>query len=705
MECPRCKTTLEQVYTRRGVMVDVCPKGHGVWLDGGELFFFVKKPREVEKLLAGGLIGGDAPPLPCPRCVDAAMDNGRLGVGGPLLDMCGKCRGLWFDRDELRQLNKALGADFDPYREILEDRSGGARKSVMNRQQPVRRPAVTTSRPAPVSTAAALAARAAMSRLPNLAFGSLVVFSSLYALVFVALVAATYSLGVNIHVAAITALAVIFFQYIISPFIMDLTLGWFQSMRWVGVEQLPGPVAAFIRETSAKHGIPVPRIGIIDDGTPNAFTYGHVPSNARIVITRGLLEILDEDEAIAVVAHEMGHAVHWDILFMTLAGAVPVVLYYLYRLLSRAGSGSRKGGGYVLLVALGAYILYYISEYMVLYLSRIREYFADRYSGEQTGSPNALATALVKVAYGLAGSKPEETGGKDGEKQKARRGGLDAVKAFGIFDPTAARGLAIASAGASTPGAVDAENAAGAMQWDLWNPWAMYYEIHSTHPLPARRIHALSRQAEAYQQQPALVFNLKKPESYWDEFFVDLLVMLVPIGGLGLGAAAGLAMGAGLIPGLALIGLAAGYLLNLFFTYRSGFAPMTVAALLKNVKVSGVRPVPVTLKGRIIGRGVPGLVWSEDIVMRDETGYIFLDYRQPLRIIEFLFGLMRAGRFVGEEVVATGWYRRAPVPYVELKSVRLGNHTHTCWVYALKIVMAALMAAAGVALTFGAMVM
>ena len=61
----------------------------------------------------------------------------------------------------------------------------------------------------------------------------------------------------------------------------------------------------------------------------------------------------------------------------------------------------------------------------------------------------------------------------------------------------------------------DPEQIKGAMQWDLWNPWATYYEINSTHPLAAKRMLALSDQAAALGQTPAVVFDRAKPESYW----------------------------------------------------------------------------------------------------------------------------------------------------------------------------------------------
>ncbi len=75
-------------------------------------------------------------------------------------------------------------------------------------------------------------------------------------------------------------------------------------------ENLPEYVDIFIRESCEKHNMQYPRIGFIDDGSPNAFTYGRTKNDARVVITRGILDLLTEDEVKAVVAHELGHANH-----------------------------------------------------------------------------------------------------------------------------------------------------------------------------------------------------------------------------------------------------------------------------------------------------------------------------------------------------------------------------------------------------------
>ena len=463
----------------------------------------------------------------------------------------------------------------------------------------------------------------------------------------------------------------------------------------------------------------VPWFGLIHDGAPNAFTYGHHPGNMRIVITQGILDLLEPEEVEGVVAHEMGHGKNWDMLLMTVVQLVPLMLYFLYRTAMQMG-GRGKDGGYRVAVAVSAYALYIVSEYVVLWFSRCREYYADRFAGNVTGNPAALASALVKIGYGLASragherpdkAEDEEVDKKGKKKKKAEPiFGIDAIGAMGIFDRKGAVAMVASSAslgfdraGSGTATAaiarsVNKENLKSAMQWDLWNPWATFYELNSTHPLIAHRLQYLSDQGAAMGQEPYIVFDRRKPESYWDDFAVDVLVILLPfllfLAGLGLALALGAGAAFGVLPGavnlgpaaglvlcgLPILGLGIGSLIKTMLVYRGDyFAPLSVAGLLHKVKVSNVRPVPARLRGTIIGKGVPGLIWSEDFVMRDATGILFLDYRQPLRIWEWLFGLFRAGDFTGKTIEAVGWFRRSPVPYLELKSITVDGVTRNSY--------------------------
>jgi hypothetical protein len=210
----------------------------------------------------------------------------------------------------------------------------------------------------------------------------------------------------------------------------------------------------------------------------------------------------------------------------------------------------------------------------------------------------------------------------------------------------------------------------------------------------------LGNQAQSMGQEPFIRFSLRKPESYWDEFFVDIMIMILPFVTLAVLAALAFFTQINWLYGVA---FAVGGLFMLFklgFSYPTEIFPeMSVSSLLKKVKVSTVRGIACRLKGKIVGRGVPGLIWSEDFVLQDETGIIFLDYRQPLRIWEFLFGLMRSQDLQDADVQIKGWYRRSPVPYIELKTLRTAGKSRECYVYTIKIITAYLMLIGGVAAT------
>lgn len=452
------------------------------------------------------------------------------------------------------------------------------------------------------------------------------------------------------------ALGILLLQFLLGP----LVLQWIYKIQWTP-ESYPPETMAFIEQTCAAQGLPKPRLGIINDGNPNAFTFGHYPGDARLVVTSGLLEMLDTDEQKAVVAHELGHIKHWDFVVMTVAAAIPLLLYVIYR--ATQTRGSRKGGEYIILVGLVSYIAYILSHYIVLMLSRVREYYADQFSVEATRNPNALSTALVKVAYGLA------AGAKKDDNVR-----MEAGRAFGIFDPKVAQSLALASAGQGT---VSADAMEGAMKWDLWNPWAKFFELSSTHPLPAQRIRALERMSAHFNQVPHYSFRAEQPESYWDEFFVDLFFNYLPAAGFLLGVGAGIygfmdypfaAAGVGVLVWMG------AWWIQRRFSYRPDFdTDRTIRSLIGEVKVSKVRSIPCTLQGTIIGRGVPGLFYSEDLVLQDDTGFITLDYRQPLRIFEFLFGAFKAEKLILHSGRVTGWYRRGPAPRLEMRHLFLDN--------------------------------
>ncbi|KOR32856.1 hypothetical protein TI05_04670 [Achromatium sp. WMS3] len=668
MDCPVCKNEkLHVVLTRQGVEVDACHHCNGVWLDKGEIYYFSKNVSKIHQEITTKYPkahqGKKLSPKNKQPMIEFALESSGISI-----DYCLESNGIWLDGGEIEKLNDAYKGKWG----LKLDRS------VQNFEE-------TT----PVNSG--------LLSLPNLFIRSTSVLVGLYALLTLLLIVTAEATNI-IAPSSVLFLAIVIalIQFAASPFILDFSLRFMFRMKWVEPDQQPAYLRNFIKNICTKHGIKVPYLGIIEDGAPNAFTYGHTPNNARVVISQGLLDLLEPKEVEAVVAHEIGHAKHWDMALMTIAQLVPLLLYYIYRyLISIKIKGKDETATARLLIAIGAYILYIISEYLVLWFSRIREYHADRFAGNETKNPNLLTTALIKIAYGLAGQEKEGSANE-------RKTGFDAVSAMGIFDSGAAQALAITSYSsgqdynADDSSLLNKKMAIEAMKWDLWNPWARYYELSSTHPLTANRIQYLSNQAASMGLTPYIMFNLKKPESYWDEFLVDLLVYLGPNIALILCILGAIFTNSQALFGIAIASFGVLSLLAMRFSYNSELFPrMNIESLLRKVKVSGIRPVPCTLKGTIIGKGVPGLLWSEDFVIKDKTGIMFLDYRQPWRIWEFFFGLLRGESLQNKEVVLQGWYRRSPMPFVELKSFTVDGKTRTSYVYHIK------MATSIIAIVFG----
>ena len=696
MKCPRCSSSfLRTILTQKGIEIDRCPACRGIWLDKGEVYRFAAQPIQLQFEIDQARKQAKPSSLLNPK-TGRPMLQIRLGGRGVGFFECPTTMGMWVDGSEVGKLEAAIGTGVS----FGEDEKVAAEYLAQDKAASLR-PSRSHSVPLPP--------------LPNLGIRSIGVLFFLYTLLSFGLVVFGGGLGLPVAVSLGAGLFFFVFSFLISPFVMDVMLRWTQNLRWVGLEDLPGPISSGLQKICQAERLKIPRLGLIEDGNPNAFSYGHVPNDARLVLTRGILNLLDEEEALAVIAHEVGHAKHWDMLIMTTAQLVPLIFHSIYRALAESHWENSKKKGSTAAVRLAgmavAYLIYFVSLYLVLFLSRAREYFADRFAGEVTGKPGALASALVKIGYGMAGRDLSQ---RPPEEAK-RTANLGAVGALGLFDPKAAQALVIDSArissgGRPMGGAIDREALKQAMRWDRWNPWAKYYELQSTHPLIAHRLQALGQQALALGQEPFIFFDLVRPESYWDEFLMDLFIFWAPmifgLTALGLGSilAGGFAVvsAASGLAGLFLAGLGLGMFAQIKFEYPvDHFPEMSITSALKQVKVSAIRPVPCTLKGKIVGRGIPGLVWSEDFILQDETGILFLDYRQPLAIWEFFFGLRVGAQLQGKNVAVTGWYRRSPVPYLEILTLTDEDKAHRSYGRLAKRIASVLLLVLGLALAFG----
>jgi heat shock protein HtpX len=219
----------------------------------------------------------------------------------------------------------------------------------------------------------------------------------------------------------ILSLVMMFIQYMVGPKIVE----WTMRVKYIKREENPH-LFQMVEDLAAKAKIPVPRIGISQIALPNAFAFGRGARDGRICVTQGILGLLNEEELKAVLGHEMTHLKNHDVLTITLLSVIPMILYRIAWQFLFFGRRRDERGGNTVLIGVVAFLFYFITNLLVLYASRIREYFADRGSVLLGNQPSALASSLYKLAYGSARM----------DKESLKE--VEGLKAFFVNDPSQA---------------------------------------------------------------------------------------------------------------------------------------------------------------------------------------------------------------------------------------------------------------------------
>lgn len=494
---------------------------------------------------------------------------------------------------------------------------------------------------------------------------------------------------IGLLLALAITLAVNGLGFLLAPFLMDWIQAWLYKTRWVTTEELKASSPqslAILQRICQERRISMPRLGIIDDDNPTAFTYGSLPSHARIVVSRGLFHYLDDDEVAAVYSHELGHIVHWDFAVMTLAASLVQVAYLIYVAGETFSSNVDDNSGATGWISAVAFVFYEVGSLLLLYLSRVREYFADQFSATVTGNPNALSRALVKIAYGIVQEQQRLNQQPQAAKQSRSRL-LEGTRALGVVDPRAALSTGTAFGINANP-----EVITQVFLWDLFNPWAWWQELASTHPLTAKRIRALSttaermgRTAEFDMAQVIQAGRRLDQRLLLVRFSQDLLVAnaawVLALLGLFLGLGSGRMT---ISLGWMSLGLSLGLLLQVSYFDPLSKQPEAcdVLSLLSDPYASPVRGRLVSLKGELIGRANAGNRWSADMELRDGTGLISLRYAALVPLVGALItARRRVPKLIGSEVTSVGWFRRGVAPWIDLRHLHVDRHGVTLHSY------------------------
>ncbi len=279
-------------------------------------------------------------------------------------------------------------------------------------------------------------------------------------------------LGVfDIVTIGILVVAINLVQWLIAPYLV----GAIYKVRKISETENP-QLHQIVSDLSRKCGISKPQLMLAQIPVPNAFAYGSPLSGSRVAVTPGLLTTLNTGEVEAVLGHELGHLRHKDVQIMMAVSFLPALFMYVgYSFMfSSMSSGARKSNGNGAIIGIAFMAFSWLLNLFTLWLSRIREYFADRNSASVVDNGAAkLSTALAKIV------SASRNRGKTQNKEQQRS--MSAFKALFISDPDSAADAAKAN----------------------WNAEVMVQEILS------KKITSADKVAEALSTHPNITKRLR----------------------------------------------------------------------------------------------------------------------------------------------------------------------------------------------------
>ena len=216
----------------------------------------------------------------------------------------------------------------------------------------------------------------------------------LLGLLYVALIGALLAAGTGLVLMVVIIGALSLGQLLFSDKLALSAMG----AKEVSPQEAPG-LHAMIERLCIQADLPKPKIAVADTHVPNAFACGRSQKNATVCATTGIMSVLSPSELEGVMAHELTHVKNRDVLVMTIASffasLAAIILQFGFFF---GGGGDDDDNPSILVVLLVSFVVYIVSFFLMLALSRYREFAADRGAAIITGRPSALSSALVKIS-------------------------------------------------------------------------------------------------------------------------------------------------------------------------------------------------------------------------------------------------------------------------------------------------------------------
>lgn len=472
-----------------------------------------------------------------------------------------------------------------------------------------------------------------------------------------------------------------------SPWLLDRLLKQvygLQPFSLADLERYSPETSRSLKRVLGQRRQPFPAFKRLPSSAPLIFTYGYLPQNARIAVTQGLLDQLNDDEIATLILAELAHIRYWDFGVLSGIAFVAQLPYQVYW--SVAAWGNRQQDRVLKTIAAAisslSYGLFWLLRLPGVWLSRVRLYYSDRLVTELTGNPNGLSRALLKLAIGIA---------QDIQQQKQTNALLES---FEMLIPVSYRQ-------ALTIGSLYNGNAA-LLDWDRRSPYRRWLLLNNTHPPLGERLNLLMQYGRQWRLEPEILWGRsgrQGPVVGESEVQYNprrLLLQGAPFFGIPIGLAVALLLWAfgwiarqlrwfevawlagdgSVLLACCLLGFSIGMLLRI----NAFFPDIKQSNLQVNPVLSGLLTAPTVLpldsqpvrfQGTLLGRqGFHNWLYR-DLVLQTATGLIRLHYTSSLGWIGDLFPkALRPPALIDRTVTVTGWFRRGATPWIDVETIQ-----------------------------------
>ncbi|NER78901.1 MAG: M48 family metalloprotease [Leptolyngbya sp. SIO1D8] len=495
-----------------------------------------------------------------------------------------------------------------------------------------------------------------------------------------------------------------------SPWLLDWLLQKGYGQKPLSIQKLKQTHpegCRLLRRIAQQRGWLLPELRELPVEAPLIFSYGWLPRYSRIVVSRGLLSRLEDDEFATFIGYELTHLTTGILSLMSLVATLLQLLHQSYWQTAQWGDRHRNRFIKVVAAALSAvsYGLYWIGHKVSISLSRMRVLLCDRQTVAWTGNPNALVRALIKVEGGIA----------------------EAICQAGYTPPLIESTQLLTPYGyetAITLGSIyPSAEFSQLLNWDIQNPYRHWLTFNSSHPLLGERLTRLTNYALKWQLMPEIPppnttaqISLRGKAAFWD-YWLPFLMQISPyigpllgilvalllwfLGGvfnpLGVWQVSWLYGDQALLGGSLFLGLGIGIMLriNRYFpdiVPKNRLTPPTLMSILKNPMALPTDSRPVRFKGTLIGRSGIANWFGQDLMLKTPTGLLKLHFLSSLGAIGNLFiHPKHPTDWIGRAIEVQGWLRRGAIAWLDIDYLLqagkvIARSNHPAWSVILSLV-------------------